>query len=54
MIIKFLINRIINNYKINSIKLFVLSVLSFLNKVLNLKDTGEISFKYFFIKEVKL
>jgi hypothetical protein len=54
MIIKYSINKIINNYKTNSIELIVFFVLSFLNKVLNQMDTGKISFKYFFIKEVKL
>lgn len=51
MITRYWINRIINNYKANGMKLFILSGLSFMNKVLNPKHTGEIPFKYFFIKK---
>ncbi len=51
MISRYWINRITNNYKRNGIKLFILSGLSFLNKILNPKHTGEIPFKYLFIKK---
>ena len=51
MVSSYWIKRIINNYKKNGLKLFIFSCLSFLNKVLNPKHSGEIPFKYLFIKK---
>lgn len=45
--------RIKKNFERNGIIKFILNIFLFLNKILNPKNTGEVPFKYFFIKKEK-
>ncbi len=51
MISKYWFNRIINNYKKNGLFKFILETFKFLNKIINPKHTGELPFKYLFLKK---
>jgi FkbM family methyltransferase len=51
MISTYWLSRIKKNYERNGIIKFILNIFLFLNKILNPSNTGELPFKYFFIKK---